>query len=128
MKQILLTVCFLFILCTAGLATDTAPKLTGTWHWFAVTNADGQVPKVTFHLKADAGVVTGSVVKVNSTHSITNGVIKGDQIKFQVISLGHAGWTTATYRGTLTGDIIKGKVEIDVADKHFSSDWEAKRE
>lgn len=86
------------------------------------------MPKVTFHLKADAGVVMGSVIKVNSTHSITNGVIKGDQVMFQVISMGHAGWMTATYRGTLTGDLIKGKVEIDVADKHFSSDWEAKRE
>jgi hypothetical protein len=45
-----------------------------------------------------------------------------------VISLGHAGWTTATYSGKVTGNVIKGKVEIDVADKHFSTEWEAKRE
>lgn len=128
MKHILLTVGFLFILCTASLAADTTPSVTGTWHWSGAANADGQVPKVAFHLVAEAGVVTGTVIKANSTHSITNGILKGDQVKFQVISLGHAGWTTATYSGTVTGNVIKGKVEIDVADKHFSTEWEAKRE
>jgi hypothetical protein len=47
---------------------------------------------------------------------------------FQVFSAGHAGQSIATYRGTLTGDVIKGSVEIAVADKKFSTPWEVRRE
>jgi len=51
-------------------------------------------------------------------------------VSFQVQSEGHAGKSTTTYTGKLTGDTIKGKFEIHIlaSDKKISSDWEVKRE
>ena len=128
MKHILLFLGLLSGLGCLSRAADASPNLTGTWHWTAPANPDGQVPKVTFRLKWDGAAVTGTVTKSSGERSITNGVLKGDQISFQVFSQGHSGTAITTYRGKLTGDVIKGTVNIDVADKHFSTDWEVKRE
>jgi len=73
--------------------------------------------------------LTGTVNKSTSTTTITNGVVKGDEVSFQTVREGKAGKTTTTYSGKLSGDTIKGKIETDVdrAKFHADSEWEAKR-
>jgi len=127
MKQILLSLGLLLALGNLTRTAETTANPTGTWHWTAPANPDGQVPKVTFDLELQGDILTGTITKTAGTRSITNGVVKGDQISFQVFSTGHAGKSVATYSGKLTGDVIKGNLEIEVADKKFSSAWEVQR-
>jgi hypothetical protein len=128
MKLILLSLGLLLALGNVARAAEGASDPTGTWHWTAPANPDGQVPKVTFNLKLQGDILTGTVVKATGTKNITNGVVKGDQVSFQVFSAGHAGKSVATYSGKLTQDVIKGNVEIEVADKKFSTAWEVRRD
>ena len=64
------------------------------------------------------------------TLAITNGVVNNGDISFQIYSEGHAGKSTTTYSGKLSGDTIKGKLEIHILarDQTLSSDWDVKRE
>lgn len=130
MKRILSILCLLLALGCLAHAGEAKPDPTGTWQWVAPANPDGRIPKVTFVLKLQGETLTGTVTKNSGTKNITNGALKGDEVSFQVQSEGHAGKSTTTYTGKLTGDTIKGKFEIHIlaSDKKISSDWEVKRE
>jgi hypothetical protein len=130
MKRKLSTLCLLLALGGLAQAADTKPDPTGTWKWVAPANPDGQLPKTTFTLKLQGEVLSGTVTKSTGTKAITNGVFKADAVSFQVLSEGHAGKSTTTYRGKLTGDTIKGNLEIHIPARNqtLSSDWEVKRE
>ena len=130
MKRKLSTLCLILALGWLAQAGDTKLDPTGTWKWVAPANPDGQIPKTTFTLKLQGETLTGTVTKSTGTKTITNGVFKGDEVSFQVQSEGHAGKSTTTYSGKLSGDTIKGKLEIHILarDQTLSSDWEVKRE
>jgi len=100
---------------------------TGTWKWTAPPNPDGRIPETTFTLKLQGQTVTGTVNKTSGATSITNGVVQGDEISFQTVREGKSGKSTTIYSGTLSGDTIKGTVEIDFRGQMLSSDWEVKR-
>jgi hypothetical protein len=124
----------LLALAVAGLTLHAGPEgkapainPTGTWKWIAPLNPDGRPPETTFTLKLQGATLTGTVNKNTSTAAITNGVVKGDTISFQTVREGKAGKTTITYSGKLSGDTIKGTVEIAVGNRKMPSDWEAKR-
>ena len=129
MKCKLSTLCLVLLLGGLVHAQDAKLDPTGTWKWVAPANPDGQIPKITFTLKLQGKTLTGT--RTSSTGMatiITNGVFKDGEISFQVISEGHAGKSTTTYSGKLSGDTIKGTTKIYVDDKMFSSrDWEVKR-
>ncbi len=127
MKHKLATLCLILTLGCLAHAGDTKLDPTGTWKWTTPANPDGQIPKTTFTLKLQGQMVTGTITKTTGTKTITNGLFKGDEVSFQVQSEGHAGKTTTTYRGKLSAEAIKGKLEIDVRGKILSSDWEIKR-
>lgn len=60
--------------------------------------------------------------------SITNGVVKGDQVTFQTIRAKSTKPTTITYSGKLSGDKITGTIEIQAGGTLFSPQvWEAVR-
>jgi len=117
---------FLSILGAGGGGQEPDANPAGTWKW-DVANPDGQIPKIIFTLKLQGETLTGTITKSSGTTTITNGVFKGDNVSFQTIREGKAGKTTTTYRGKLSGDTIKGKVEINAGGKEFNSDWAAKR-
>ena len=72
--------------------------------------------------------MTGTVNKSTSTEVITNGVGQGDEVSFQTVVQKKAGPTTTTYSGKISGDTIKGKVEVEVGDRKLGTqDWEADR-
>jgi hypothetical protein len=132
-SSIRLTIVLLVLTVTgptfSGAAEAKRPVVnpTGTWKWTAPANPDGRIPDITFILNLQGGTLTGAVTKSSSTTTITNGVVKGDEISFQTLREGKAGKSTTTYTGKLTSDTIKGKVEIGVGDRRLQSDWEAKR-
>jgi hypothetical protein len=130
MKRKLTTLCLLLAFGCLAQAGDTKLDPTGTWKWVAPANPDGTIPKTTFTLKLQGETLTGTVTKSTGTKAITNGVVKGDAVSFQVVSEGHAGKSTTTYSGKLSGDTIKGKLEIHIHARNqtLSSDWEVKRE
>ena len=110
-------------------ASLTTANPTGTWKWTSPTIPDGQIPNITFNLKLQGETLTGTVTKQNEgVEVITNGVVRGDGISFQVISQPTAGQTTITFNGKLNDDTINGKVEIDVGGKKIDHQvWDAKR-
>jgi hypothetical protein len=130
MKSKLPILCLILALGGLVHAADLKPDPTGTWKWVAPANPDGQIPKITFTLKLQGEILTGTIARSSGTKTITNGVFKGDRVSFQVLSEGHAGKSTTTYTGTLSGDTIKGKLEIHVLanDRTLTSDWVVKRE
>jgi hypothetical protein len=122
----------LLVLAVTGLTTragEPAVNPTGTWKWTAPQNPDGKTPNITFTLKLQGETLTGTVNKSTSTTTITNGVVKGDEVSFQTVREGISGKTTTTYSGILSGDTIRGNIETDVdkAKVHAVSVWEAKR-
>jgi autotransporter translocation and assembly factor TamB len=131
MKRKLSTLCLILALGGLVQAGDTKLDPTGTWKWVAPANPDGQIPKTTFTLRLQGETLTGTrTSSTGTTTTITNGVFKGDEVSFQVLSEGHAGKSTTTYSGKLSGDTIKGKLEIHILsrDRTLSGDWEVKRE
>ena len=110
-------------------ASESAVNPTGIWKWNP-TNPDGRIVEVTFTLKLQGKALTGTVTRGTGsagTTTVTNGVVKGDEVWFQTVREGKGGKSTTTYRGKLSGDTIKGNVEIDAGGKKFSNDWEANR-
>jgi hypothetical protein len=118
-----------------GLSTSTwEPSLdpAGTWKWTAPTNPDGTTPNVTFTLKLQGETLTGTRMSGNGTIVLINGVFKVDEISFQTprreTAFPKGKITFTTFSGRLSGDTVKGKVEIYVDDKIFvTQDWEIKR-
>jgi hypothetical protein len=130
MKRKFSTLCLLLVFGCLAQAGDAKLDPTGTWKWVAPANPDGTVPKTTFTLKLQGEALSGTVTKSNGTKAITNGVFKAEAVSFQVLTEGHAGKSTTTYSGKLSGDTIKGKLEIHIPARNqtLSSDWEVKRE
>jgi hypothetical protein len=124
----------LLLLATTGstlsAGTEAKPQTvnpTGTWKWTAPPNPDGRIPGTTFTLNLQGRTVTGTVNKTNGSTSITNGVVQGDEVSFQTVLERKGAKSTTTYRGKLSGDIIKGTVEVDFGGQMLSSGWEVKR-
>ena len=105
---------------------------TGTWKWVAPANPDGQSPKISFALKLQGETLTGTRTASTGTTTLTNGVVKGDEVSFQTprheTSFPKGKITFTAYSGKLSGDTIHGTVKIYVDDKLFNSrDWEVRR-
>ena len=98
----------------------------GIWKW-TPANPDGRTVEFTFNLKLQGTALTGTVTRSAGTTAITNGVVKGDQVSFQTVRESKGGIGTTTYSGKLSGDTIKGKVEIEARGKTITDAWEARR-
>ena len=127
-----LTTALLFLAATAStLSADAEDKKpaanpTGVWKW-TPANPDGRRVELTFNLKLQGQTLTGTVTRSTGTTTITNGVVKGDEVSFQTVREGQTGKSTTTYTGKLSGATIKGSVEIDARGKQVTDDWETKR-
>jgi hypothetical protein len=111
----------------------TAANVTGTWKLMAPANPDGQIPDITFTLKLEGKTLTGTrTTGIGKTTILTNGVITGDEVSFETprheASYPKGKVSYEAYSGTLSGDTIKGTINIYINDKVFNSQtWEAKR-
>jgi hypothetical protein len=99
---------------------------TGTWTWTMERN--GQTITTTLKLKQDDTKLTGTISgRNNSETPIEDAKIEGDTISFRVTREFNGNRMVIKYRGTLSGDTIKGKSEVERDGETRERDWEAKR-
>lgn len=112
---------------------------TGTWK-IATINPEtkSKVSEAPMKLKLEGGKLTGTITHqstINGKTRVLERVLKetklqGDDISFTVSIppvTGTGPEATKTYRGKITGDTMKGKVETEWNGTTFRRDWEAKR-
>jgi hypothetical protein len=114
---------FLGLVSTARAAEDP----TGTWKWTS-TFGDNTIES-TLKLKQEGDKLTGTYIGRNNTETpISDGTIKDNMVKFNVVREFNNNKFTIKYSGTLSGDTITGKSEFERDGQAQSRDWVAKRQ
>jgi len=111
----------------APAASAAPPNFTGTWHWnFTMPDGTSVSPKI--KLKQEGDTLTGtSSLRSGTDVSITNAVVAGDRVQFDVVRQQHGAVVTTHYQGKLDGKFVHGTVESDWAGAKQSYPWEARR-
>jgi hypothetical protein len=99
---------------------------SGNWKT-ALILADGNRIEGTLKLKQDGDTLTGVTIRNENETQILEGQIAGDEITFKVIRDRDGRKVTAKYKGKITGDTVKGKVESDWSGDWQTLDWEGTR-
>jgi hypothetical protein len=122
------------VVATFGLIVQVqAADPSGTWSWTTPGRNGGPDRKSTLKLKAEGEKLTGKLStpgrQGNTTDTdIEEGKVKGDEVSFKVSREFNGMKFVSKYHGKLSGDSIKGKVEVDRNGETQERDWEAKRE
>jgi hypothetical protein len=103
----------------------------GTWKLAASTNSQtGFQP--TLKIRREGGKLVGTLSR--NTNRADDGVLEdlrlqGSELCFTVTIASSGGGPKATksYEGTISGDTIKGKCDLEFAGRTHTRDWEAKR-
>lgn len=105
----------------------TAHPLDGSWRWnFAMPDGTTVRPKLTLAVKD--GKLTGTTsFRAGTEAHITNAVLNGDQLRFDVIRDRDGQQIITTYSGKWDTNSIKGKVESNWAGEKQTFDWTAQR-
>jgi hypothetical protein len=107
---------------------DTAEAAAASGNWnTALILGDGNRIEGTLKLKQDGDKLTGATVRNENETQIQDGKIAGDEITFKVIRERDGRKVTAKYKGKITGDTVKGKVESDWSGDWQTLDWEGTR-
>jgi hypothetical protein len=123
-----LTIVFFSLFASALCAvTRGAENATGNWKW-SVTTQNGDTFESTAKLKQDGEKLTGTVNGRFGESEITDGSVKGADVKFQAKRERDGQSFVVKYSGKLAADSIKGKIEFERDGNTVSRDWEAKRE
>jgi hypothetical protein len=117
----------LAVACAMGLiAAAKLADATGTWKWTVEFN--GQSFEQTLKLKQDGTKLTGTLGRNNMETAIEDGKVDGDDVSFSVTRKFGDNTVVQKYKGKLSGDSIKGKVEFERDGQKMSRDWEPKRD
>jgi hypothetical protein len=107
---------FRLILLSCALALAAfAADVTGKWT-YEMQGRNGAMT-ATLNLKADGSTLTGTVSGRGGETEISDGKIDGDNVSFTVVREFNGNKMTQKYTGTVTGDGIKFKVEIEGSDR-----------
>ena len=116
-------------LLAAGLlaATAFAADPSGTWKW-TVSTPNGDL-ETTLKLTFKDGVLSGTYSNSFGDAIISNATVKDDAIAFDVQREFNGNKFLLKYRGTISGDTIKGMIELPSVngDERQKIDWNAKR-
>lgn len=127
----ILTLSLVLVFLTTGVRAEdkkAAASATGTWK-SSFTTAQGKTIETTYKLTQDGEKLTGTAVGARGKEAtIEEGKVKDGKVSFQVTRQFGDRKFTAKYQGTLSGDTIKGKVEISIGDQSRSANWLAKRQ
>ena len=118
------------ILLIACLAATGLWATDVTGEWTAELHARrGGTAEITLNLKAEDGVVTGTVRAARGEAPISSGTIDGDNISFSVITDVDGYQFTQHYRGVIEGDVIHFSLTVEDGGSKTSPirDFEAKR-
>lgn len=121
----------LLTFCAALLAATVAHAATntfeGSWQW-QFTMPDGTEARPKLKLKQDGTNITGvSTLRTGTETHITNGVVNGDDVRFEVVRERNGTVAITRYSGKRDGDIIRGKVESNWTGEFTRYEWEARR-
>ena len=112
-------------------AEDKKADPTGNWTWTMPGRNGGPDRKITLKLKAEGDKVTGKIGMPtrdgNRETDIKEGKLKGDELSFNVVREVNGNTMTSKYKGKVTEDTIKGKMEFERNGEAQTRDWEAKR-
>lgn len=98
----------------------------GTWKWsFEIPG--GQTLEPSAKLTQAGDKLTGVLTMGDRERPISEGTVKGAEVRFKVVSKRDDRTVTSNYQGTLSGDTIKGKWDSDWTGEVVTRDWEAKR-
>ena len=108
-------------------ALRKAPILEGTWRW-TFTMPDGTTNRPKLRFSVEDGQLTGSTsFRAGTETPVTNLLVNGDQVGFQVIRRRSDRDVVTTYSGKWSDQSIKGKIESDWDGEKQTFDWEAIR-
>ena len=113
---------FSCLLAVSAFAAD----VTGKWS-AEVQGRGGQTRTVNMNLKAAGTALTGTVGGPQGDTEITNGKVDGDTVSFTVVREMQGNTMKMNYKGTVSGDEIKFKVEREGADGRPPQEFTAKR-
>jgi hypothetical protein len=121
-----LTILTFSVLTFAEDKKDT-PNVDGTWTW-TYKLRDGTEGTARLKLKREAGdKLTGTYfAREGDQAAVENGVLKGDQLSFDVNRVINGQKMKFAYHGQIAGDTITGKIVFG-RDKPLPHEWEAKR-
>jgi hypothetical protein len=102
------------ILVVAGWAAE----ITGKWKAEFET-PDGNTRTSIFNLKADGATLTGTVESPRGQSAIQDGKVAGNEISFAVVRNFGGNDVKMIYKGAVSGDEMKLKVEIEGGDRSF---------
>jgi hypothetical protein len=126
MKRLAVAAVVLAFVGVANLARG-ADDATGTWKWSATFN--NNTVEQTLKLKVEGDKLTGSMLgRDNQETKIDDATIKGNEIAFSVTREFGGQKRTTKYKGTVSGDTIKGKIARERDGQTTETDWEAKRQ
>jgi hypothetical protein len=107
--------------------TITSRTIDGIWRW-TFTMPDGTTARPKLTLLTDEGALTGTTsFRPGSETPITNVVLNGDELRFQVIRERGGQEIITTYSGRWSGKVMKGKIESNWAGQKQTYEWEAER-
>jgi len=104
----------LALLLCALAAMVFAADVTGKWTFEQQGRNGAQT--VTLTLKADGSNLTGSISGRGGDTEITNGKVDGSNVSFSVVREFQGNKINTKYSGTLSGDELKLKIEIEGRD------------
>jgi hypothetical protein len=107
-------------------AKAVASNANGNWNTALILN-DGNRIEGTLKLKQEGDKLTGATVRNETETQLQDGKIVGDEIAFNVIRERDGRKVTAKYKGKITGDTVKGKVESDWSGDWQTLEWEGTR-
>jgi hypothetical protein len=129
------------VVCAAGLGwfalaplvraaeadAKTAPTLEGTWRW-TFTMPDGATNRPKLRFTVEEGQLHGTTsFRPGSEAPVTNILVNGDQISFQVVRQRNGQDIVTSYTGKWSENTLKGKIESNWAGEKQVFDWEAQR-
>lgn len=122
--------CLVALVAMAGLVgparADEKGDPTGTWAWTVVRDGKKLEARVTLRLEGDR--LTGFMKGRNGIMKVEEGTYKDGEVVFQIPGKNPDGrMMMHRYKGKLDGDRITGKFTIELFDKSFTKDWDARR-
>lgn len=110
----------------AGLTrAEDKPNPTGTWKY--TTDVGGQSLDVTFKLKLEGDKLTGTVTVADMETKIEDAKYKDGEVSFKITRDFDGNKIVIKYKGTIKGDVLKGKRDLERDGQTNTREFEAKR-
>jgi hypothetical protein len=124
LSMAILALAWISMACVAQ--AQDKPNPTGTWKW--KVEFRGQSFEATLKLKLEGDTLSGAMVGRNGREMpISEATYKDGDLAFKVVRERNGQKMTQKFTGKVSGDTIKGKIEVDRNGQTQSHDWEAKR-